>query len=364
MEHTAAIALAGGEDGCAGAWLLGHDELRLARARMTLLATGGACALFARTTNPPGAIGDGIALAYRAGAVLRDMEFVQFHPTALAGGGRAFLISEAVRGEGAHLVDGSGDRFMTGAHPDAELAPRDVVTKAILAAARAGGTAYLSLRHLDRARVAQRFPNLVAAAPAAGFDLCADLVPVAPAAHYLMGGIATDLDGATRSPGSSPAASAPRPGARRQPARVQFAARVLCVLAPRGRSRPRRCRNGSRPGSAARPAAGAGAAAGAAAADVAGRRAGARRGRALAPAAWIGEQPRSNPMLVAELIAAAAQRRTESRGAHLRRDFPDTDPTQARSIVPTASLQSVIDAALAEDAGRGDPTTDATVPAR
>ena len=197
LEHTAAIALAGGEDGCAGAWLLGHDELRLVRARMTLLATGGACALFARTTNPPGAIGDGIALAHRAGAVVRDMEFVQFHPTALAGGGRAFLISEAVRGEGAHLVDGSGHRFMTGVHPDAELAPRDVVTKAILALLESGGTAYLSLRHLDRERVLQRFANLAAGAAAAGFDLCADLVPVAPAAHYLMGGIATDLDGAT-----------------------------------------------------------------------------------------------------------------------------------------------------------------------
>src|SRR6478609_457275 len=118
LEHTAALALATDGDDCAGAWLLGHDELRLARARMTLLTTGGACALFHRTTNPPGATGDGIALAYRAGATVRDMEFVQFHPTALAGGGRAFLISEAVRGEGAHLVDGSGERFMAGIHPE------------------------------------------------------------------------------------------------------------------------------------------------------------------------------------------------------------------------------------------------------
>ena len=96
---------------------------------MTLLATGGACALFARTTNPPGATGDGIALAHRAGAAVRDMEFVQFHPTALAAGGRAFLISEAVRGEGAQLVDAAGRRFMPDAHPDAELAPRDVVAR-------------------------------------------------------------------------------------------------------------------------------------------------------------------------------------------------------------------------------------------
>ncbi|MEP6641974.1 MAG: FAD-binding protein, partial [Gaiellales bacterium] len=176
LEHTAAIALAGGEDACAGAWLLGHDELRLVRARMTLLATGGPCALYARTTNPAGAIGDGIALAHRAGAVVRDMEFVQFHPTALAGGGRAFLISEAVRGEGAQLVDGTGHRFMIDVHPDAELAPRDVVTKSILGLLAGGGTAYLSLRHLDRGRVLQRFPTLVAGVAQAGFDLCSDPV--------------------------------------------------------------------------------------------------------------------------------------------------------------------------------------------
>ena len=332
LEHTAAIALAGRDDGCAGAWLLGHDELRLVRARMTLLATGGACALFARTTNPPGAIGDGIALAYRAGAVVRDMEFVQFHPTALAGGGRAFLISEAVRGEGAQLVDGSGHRFMTDVHPDAELAPRDVVTKSILALLERGGTAYLSLRHLDRDRVLQRFRNLAAGTAQAGFDLCADLVPVAPAAHYLMGGIATDLDGATSIAGlfaGGECASTGRP--RRQPACVQLAARVLRVLAPGRRLRAGACGGRRRPGAAPdRPLA---------RAPLPELRR--RMWQDAGPVrdddglsrlrAWIGEQPRSNPMLVAELIAAAASRRTESRGAHLRRDFPETDPAQARS---------------------------------
>jgi L-aspartate oxidase len=332
MDHTAAIALAGGEDGCAGAWLLGHDELRLATARMTLLATGGACALFARTTNPSGAIGDGIALAYRAGAVLRDMEFVQFHPTALAGGGRAFLISEAVRGEGAHLVDGSGHRFMPDIHADAELAPRDVVTKAILALLESGGTAHLSLRHLDRSRVLQRFGTLAAGCARAGFDLCADPVPVAPAAHYLMGGIATDLDGATSIAAlyaGGECASTGVHGANRLASNSLLECFVFSSRAvDRGLAG---AGTGADPGAAPdRPLARA------PLPDL--RR---RMWQDAGPVrdddglshlrAWIAEQPRSNPVLVADMIAAAAQRRTESRGAHLRRDFPDTDPAQARS---------------------------------
>ena len=132
---------------------------------MTLVATGGAGALFARTTNPPGALGDGIAIAYRAGAALRDMEFVQFHPTALAVGERAFLISEAVRGEGAYLIDENGERFMPAVHPDAELAPRDVVARAIDRRQAAGHPVFLSLGHLDAEHIRPASPTLPRASP-------------------------------------------------------------------------------------------------------------------------------------------------------------------------------------------------------
>ena len=197
LEHAAAIGLISDGEACGGAWVLHCDELLDVRAPMTLLATGGAGALYQRTTNPPGATGDGIAIAIDAGADVSDMEFVQFHPTALAVGERAFLISEAVRGDGALLVDEDGQRFMLDIHPDAELAPRDVVASAIHARTKIGLTSYLSLAHLDPRRIRSHFPNLVEGCAAVGLDLTRDPIPVAPAAHYLMGGIATDLDGAT-----------------------------------------------------------------------------------------------------------------------------------------------------------------------
>ena len=332
LEHTAALGLATGGDGCAGAWLLGHDELRLAPARMTLLATGGAGALFHRTTNPPGATGDGIALAHRAGATVRDMEFVQFHPTALAGGGRTFLISEAVRGEGAHLVDGSGHRFMLDVHPDAELAPRDVVTRAIEALIAGGGEAYLDLRHLDRDRVFNQFANLVAGCRRAGLDLAADLIPVAPAAHYLMGGVATDLDGATSITGlyaAGECAATGVHGANRLASNSllecfvfshRAVAHGLAEQAPDadpGRPPGRPLARAPLPELRRRMWLQAGPV---------------RSEESLtALCAWLDERPDSNPVHVAGLIAAAALRRTESRGGHLRSDHPDTDPDQARS---------------------------------
>jgi L-aspartate oxidase len=180
-----------------------------------LLATGGAGRLFARTSNPSVATADGLALAWRAGAAVRDLEFFQFHPTTLAaeevpGGPPALLISEAVRGEGAVLLDASGYRFMPDYHPQAELAPRDVVSRSIalhLAAtgAPADSPVYLDARGIEAARgpgfLARRFPTITAATRAAGYDWSTEALPVSPAAHYWMGGVATDLRGRTSVPG-------------------------------------------------------------------------------------------------------------------------------------------------------------------
>src|SRR5262249_17049807 len=145
------------------------------------------------TTNPPVATGDGIAMAYRAGAAISDMEFFQFHPTALSvPGAPRFLLSEALRGEGALLLNPAGERFMPRYHPMAELAPRDVVARAIVEEiARTKATApvtYLDLRHLDRAHLRERFPRIFETSKQYGIDITCDLVPVRPAAHYLMGG--------------------------------------------------------------------------------------------------------------------------------------------------------------------------------
>ena len=167
-------------------------------ARSIILASGGAGCLFRETTNAPSATADGHAIALRAGAVLRDMEFVQFHPTALylAGASRA-LISEAVRGEGAYLVDREGRRFMPEYHPDAELAPRDVVSRSIVRHLEKTNStsAYLDVRHFPKGRFIVRFPNIAALCRSFDIDVERHLIPVRPAAHYMIGGVAVDLAG-------------------------------------------------------------------------------------------------------------------------------------------------------------------------
>ncbi|MBI1901617.1 MAG: L-aspartate oxidase [Planctomycetia bacterium] len=172
-------------------------------AKQTILCTGGAGQIYRESTNPSVATGDGLAMAYRAGAELRDMEFMQFHPTVLyiAGSGRQ-LITEAVRGEGAHLVDRNGHRFMPDYDPRAELAPRDVVSEAIVRQMEKTKSpcVFLDLSHLDPERVRQRFPGFVAVCKEFNLDVTKDRIPVRPGAHYMLGGVSVDPAGRTSVP--------------------------------------------------------------------------------------------------------------------------------------------------------------------
>ncbi len=204
-EWTTLTGLLTADGRVVGADLIDPDNLhQRIYARAVLIAAGGAGQVYSDTTNPAVATGDGIALAARAGAELADMEFYQFHPTALSlPGVPRFLLSEALRGEGAYLRNDRGERFMERYHPSLELAPRDVVARAI---AREGmGDAprlvHLDMRHVRNLDLHQRFPGISAFLALHGLDLQRDLIPVRPAAHYLMGGIRTDLDGRTSLPG-------------------------------------------------------------------------------------------------------------------------------------------------------------------
>ena len=188
------------EGRCVGAYVLQHGILRAVIASATVLATGGAGQVYAVTTNPIGATADGIAVAARAGAATRHMEFVQFHPTSLQHPWAPhFLLSEAMRGEGAHLINVCGERFMERYHPKGELAPRDIVSRAISAELHRTEAAnvYLDLTHMDPAFVQKRFPNIYSTCLGFDLDISRDPVPVSPAMHYIMGGVRTDMDGAT-----------------------------------------------------------------------------------------------------------------------------------------------------------------------
>lgn len=186
---------------CVGALVQKPDGQRLiVRGKATILCSGGTGQLYRYTTNPEVATGDGIAMAYRAGADVRDMEFVQFHPTSLCyPGAPRFLISEAVRGEGAILRNIRGDRFMEKYHEQLELAPRDVVARAIVSEMEATKSTfvYLDVTHESAEMIKHRFPNIYVYCLNYGLDLTTDWIPVAPAAHYMMGGVKTDLNGET-----------------------------------------------------------------------------------------------------------------------------------------------------------------------
>jgi len=204
-DDTFTIDLLTHEGRCVGALIHrpSHGKL-LIWAKQTILASGGCGMVYRETTNPPVATGDGMAAAYRAGAELRDMEFMQFHPTVLyVAGSSRFLISEAVRGEGAYLRDKFMERFMLQVDPRAELAPRDVVAQAIVRCMERTKhpNVYLDLRHLDAKLVHKRFPGIDKVCRGFGLDITADLIPIRPGAHYMMGGVTVDERGRTSVPG-------------------------------------------------------------------------------------------------------------------------------------------------------------------
>ncbi|MCR8980969.1 L-aspartate oxidase [Brevibacillus laterosporus] len=204
LEEHFAVDILTHQGECVGVVALKPDgEMFVIRSHATILATGGAGQLYRYTTNPEIATADGIAMAYRAGAEVKDMEFIQFHPTALCyPDAPRFLISEAVRGEGAYLRNISGERFMDKYHPQQELAPRDIVARAIVSEMEKTKSTfvYLDITHESEELIKHRFPTIYDYCLAYGLDMVADWIPVAPACHYMMGGVKTDLYGETNVP--------------------------------------------------------------------------------------------------------------------------------------------------------------------
>ncbi|MEJ8283671.1 MULTISPECIES: L-aspartate oxidase [Curtobacterium] len=345
-------------------------EPRRIDADAVVIASGGAGHLYRETTNPLVATGDGVAAAWRAGAVVADLEFVQFHPTRLAvpDGG---LVSEAVRGEGAVLRDARGRRFMTAVHPDAELAPRDVVARGIAAAVRdqGGAPVLLDATGLGADFLTGRFPGLTRATRAAGFDWTRQGVPVSPAAHYSMGGIATDAEGRTSLPGllaigeaactgvhganrlasnslleglvfavrAADAVAAPRPGLLRlrgdaglhvtsvpRAADAISASRQTWPGGPDHRDPTTDVRQAVQTVMTERVGL---------LRDATGLASARRDLDALTAPATGGVREHEDRALLdlARLVALAAETRTESRGAHARTDHPDTDPAAPAS---------------------------------
>jgi L-aspartate oxidase len=348
------LALRGGA--CEGATFADASGVRrMVRARATLLATGGAGQVFRETTNPAIATGDGIAMAARAGARVTDLEFVQFHPTVMSvPGAPRFLLSEALRGEGARLINQAGERFMERYERAADLAPRDRVSRAMVREAeRTGAPVYLTLAHLDADYVRRRFPVITEACRSAGLDLARDPIPVSPAAHYVMGGVETDVDGRTSISGllaAGEVACTGVHGANRLASNSLLEGLVFGARAAAAMQQPPRATSASS-GAADRltPAASGDIPSEDEVRDLMWRHVGLVREQAglehalgrLGP--WLGavreraaaERPTNRSfrrlqsiVTVAALMAGAALRREESRGAHFRTDFPARDDTR------------------------------------
>jgi L-aspartate oxidase len=354
FDDALAMSLTTRDDECRGAVFVDRegrvDHVESAR---TLIATGGAGQVFRETTNPAIATGDGIAMAFEAGARVADLEFIQFHPTALnVEGAPRFLLSEALRGEGAWLVNAGGERFVQRYESAGDLASRDLVARAIVREVeRTSAPVFLSMAHLDHEYVRRRFPAITEACRRAGLDLATDRIPVSPAAHYVMGGIETDLDGRTSIAGlfaAGEAACTGVHGANRLASNsllegLVFGARAAAAMAAPLRpavlfavaSEPMPlqtdCSAGPLAANVVR--------------DLMWRHAGLLRSRETLEglvarlSSWRGLLTQARPesasdrefrrlsslVTVSLLIAKAALRREESRGGHFRTDFPHRD---------------------------------------
>jgi L-aspartate oxidase len=308
-----------------------------------VLATGGIGHLYALTTNPSAAQGHGLAMAARAGAIIADAEFVQFHPTAIAiDRDPAPLATEALRGEGAILINRAGERFMRGRHAAAELAPRDIVARGVFEELRAGRGAFLDARAAIGAAFAERFPTVHASCKAAGIDPSREPIPIAPAAHYHMGGVRVDATGRSSLAGlwaAGEVASTGAHGANRLASNsllesLVYAARVAADIAGLSSRRPPRpTTDEPEPGRCLDPSPGERDLRTLMSAHVGVVRSRDGLARALGEITAIERHPSCpamrNMALAALMVAAAAYRRQESRGAHFRADYPQTDPAQA-----------------------------------